>query len=201
MGSLAAGGAAAMGTGAFTSVQADRDISVEVAGDASAYLQMYAPDSSLENGEYATGPNESGSTNNQLTINFDGNATTHSGSGINADAISRFDEVFKVRNEGTQEVDLHIGDEGLSQEAQDRIRFYTTETGGRKTLEDGEEDSAAAGEQKIGVPLGAGNEKTVGVEIDTRDVPNSGSGGGTWNAVEDPSNFSVSGEVVIYTQA
>ncbi|QKY20402.1 DUF1102 domain-containing protein [Halolamina sp. CBA1230] len=196
LGSLAAGGAAAMGTGAFSGVQADRDISVEVAGDASAYLQMKAPDT-LENGEYADGPGETG---NQLSLTFDSSATSHSGSGVNADAISRFDEVFMIINEGTQEVNLHIDDEELSQEAQDRIRFYTTETGGRKTLEDGEEDSAAEGEKKIGVPVGAGQNKTVGVEIDTREVTNSG-GGSDWPAIDDPSDWSVSGEVTIYTEA
>jgi len=197
LGSLAAGGAAATGTGAFSSVQANRDIDVEVAGDASAYLQLKAPDNNLENGAYANGPNESG---NQLTLTFDSSATSNSGSGINADAISRFDEVFKVINEGTQEVNLHIGDEGLSQEAQDRIVFYTTEQGGRQKLEDGEPDTGGNGTQKIGVPVGAGQNKTVGVAIDTREVEKSETSG-TWSAIDDPSNWSLSGSVVIYTEA
>jgi hypothetical protein len=40
IGSLAVGSGAALGSGAFTSVEADRDVSIETAGDDSAYLTL-----------------------------------------------------------------------------------------------------------------------------------------------------------------
>lgn len=105
LGTLTAGGALATGTGAFSSIQADRDIRVNVAGDASAYLGI-AP-SSGPNGAYADvseGP---------LTLDFTGSnnnigGSLSGGTGVNPDAITSFESVFEIRNNGTQEVDVTV---------------------------------------------------------------------------------------------
>jgi len=98
IGVAAAGGA--VGTGAFTSVTADRDVSVDVAGDADAFLSLSALDNP-GNGEYA-GADDDGSFFIDLT------STDAGGSGLNLDGVTAIDEVFQVRNQGTQSIDLTL---------------------------------------------------------------------------------------------
>lgn len=101
LGSFAAAGAAAIGTGAFTSVQADRTVSVEVADDSDAFLQLVPADG--PNGEYAT---TDGGT---LAIDLSGsNPTDAGGSGVNARAITSAERVFAIENQGTQAVDVTL---------------------------------------------------------------------------------------------
>ena len=96
MGAVAAGGAAALGTGAFTSVQADRSLSVNVAGDSDAFLRLMPSDG--PNGRYAE------ITNNTLELNFDDEAQGVGGSGLNDQARTIIRNVFEIRNSGTQSV-------------------------------------------------------------------------------------------------
>ncbi len=77
MGSLAAGSAAAMGTGAFTSASITRTADMSVATDSNAFIQLGVG-----------GANGAGQrikkTNGELQIDFDGNGAD--GSGVNDDA-------------------------------------------------------------------------------------------------------------------
>jgi hypothetical protein len=94
MGSLAAGGATAMGTGAFTSVSADRAVSVSVADDTDAFVSMepfFGP-----NVEYAT------ADGGAIALEFTG--IDAGGEGLGADSTYEFDDVFRVENQGTQPV-------------------------------------------------------------------------------------------------
>lgn len=95
MGSLAAGGAAAMGTGAFSSVDADRDMTVQVEGDQSAYLQLTSQSEYASQGDDGT-----------LDISFDNN--DHGGEGLNNNADTAFTDVFRIENKGTNEVKVWI---------------------------------------------------------------------------------------------
>jgi hypothetical protein len=100
MGALGGGGAVVTGTGAFTSAQADRDIAVEVAADASAFLALEA-----------TGPNAPYTDTTDGTLGIDltsSNATGAGGQGVNTNAITVFEDMFEVRNQGTQEIDVEI---------------------------------------------------------------------------------------------
>jgi hypothetical protein len=100
MGTIGAGGAVVTGTGAFTSVEADRDVAVEVADDANAFLALEA-----------IGPNApyTDTSNGQLGIDLtSSNATVAGGQGVNTDAVTVFKELFEVRNQGTQEVEVEI---------------------------------------------------------------------------------------------
>lgn len=96
IGSLSAGTAVVNGTGAFTSVEAERDVSVEVASDANAYLALSA-----------TGPNAPYTTveDGQLGIDLtaDNTSDISGGQGVNAEAITVFEDLFEIRNQGTQE--------------------------------------------------------------------------------------------------
>ena len=105
LGALATGSAAAMGTGAFSSVRAERAISVETAGDVNAYLGLDASES-----VYAE---QTGST---LELQFDGSNSGQDGnglnanadSGLNANADSVFQNVFSIKNNGQNTVRVQV---------------------------------------------------------------------------------------------
>lgn len=119
LGSLATGSAAAIGTGAFTSITADRDAGMAIVGDAnSPFLELSAPNT-LENGEYAQDSNEYGG--DQLRITMDARSDVQ-GTGLNPDAEHWFDNVFAVRNLGSQSVMVEIDDGNLDNSG--RIKFY-----------------------------------------------------------------------------
>jgi len=107
MGSLTAAGAAGLGTGAFTSVEADRDVEIATTGDASAFLQIEAED----------GPNadEYVVTEDDDTIALDftnTNETPNSGGdGLNEDAYTIIDNLLKFTNQGTQEIMVGVVDD------------------------------------------------------------------------------------------
>lgn len=100
LGMISGGAAIASGTGAFTSAEADRDVAVEVASDANAFLALRA-----------IGPNAPymSTSNGQLGIDLtSGNATGAGGQGVNTSAVTVFEDMFEVRNQGTQDVDVEI---------------------------------------------------------------------------------------------
>lgn len=91
LGSLAAGGAAAVGSGAFATTTMDRGLDVQVAGDANAYLGLESTSA------YAS------QNGNQLTLQFDG-SNNQRGNGLNEDSDTQFRNVFKVTNNGTNAI-------------------------------------------------------------------------------------------------
>lgn len=110
-GSLAAGSAAAVGTGAFTSVAADRTLSINVAGDASAFLSISKARATNGNvypnaQEYVEGDPQSGTVSLDFTQADDSEVS--SASGINEDAKSIFDNLLDITNNGTQDVVLSV---------------------------------------------------------------------------------------------
>jgi hypothetical protein len=105
MGSIAAGGAATVGTGAFTSVEANRTVNVNVADDTNAYVGLRA--TSDPNGQFA-----SGSSSDEITIDFDSSGNT--GSGVNPNAETVFEEVFQIENQGTQNVEVDLSSSGIT---------------------------------------------------------------------------------------
>jgi hypothetical protein len=103
LGSLAAAGAAAMGTGAFSSIRAERTINVDIAGDVQAYLGLDASTS-----EYAE------QTGNTLELQFDGSNSGQNGEGLNARADTTFGNVFRIENQGTNTIRVQLGDDDAS---------------------------------------------------------------------------------------
>ena len=91
MGSLAAGGAAATGTGALSVVSVDRDIVASVTGDESAYLAM-VPDS-----QYAS------INGGKLSLSFDK---------LNRNANTSFRNVFYFQNNGENDLRVQLTDGG-----------------------------------------------------------------------------------------
>ncbi|MFC4408605.1 DUF1102 domain-containing protein [Haloarchaeobius iranensis] len=151
VGSLAAGGAAALGTGAFTSVSATRNIDVEVADDASAYLRLEGTGGA--NSEYVTDDGNGGT----LAINLDSNnATGAGGDGVNPDAVTQIDDLFVIENQGTQEVDVSLSKSG---DNSGLVKFYTDSNA--------YDDGTSIGSGNNPVTLSTGSSVTVSIEIDT----------------------------------
>ncbi|WP_218124045.1 DUF1102 domain-containing protein [Haloplanus vescus] len=149
MGSLAAGAAAATGTGAFTSVTATRNVDVEVAGDASAYLRLEGTGG--DNSHYVTSDGN-GST---LSIDLDSsNSTDKGGTGVNPDAVTQLDDVFTIENQGTQEVNVGLSKTGGT--APSLVKFYP----------EGESYDGSP-LSSTDVTLGTGASTKVSIEIDT----------------------------------
>lgn len=111
VGSLAAGSAVAIGTGAFSNGQVDRGITVDVAGDANAFLGLHPLKA-----QYAQVGNDG-----MLSLDFtDSNVVGDSG--VNDEGVFWFDAVFRIRNNGTENVQVMIDDDTLDHS--DRVIFY-----------------------------------------------------------------------------
>jgi hypothetical protein len=103
VGSLAAGGAAATGTGAFTSVSANRGVSVSVADDSDALLAFETTNAG-SNSQYVK------SDDGTLSIDIsDSNANIDGGGkGINQNATTIIRNMFDIRNKGSQPVFAYV---------------------------------------------------------------------------------------------
>jgi hypothetical protein len=158
LGALASGSAAAIGTGAFTSVEADRTVNVAVADDASAYLSLDDIDSS-PNSEYVDTSSE------EIVLNL--NSTNSGGSGFNANAETRIDDLIQVANQGTQTINVWVTLDAESSDTfdNDTLYFYpgdATDT----ALNDGE--GGSDGDDVLA--LTSGESASLGVLVDLGDV-------------------------------
>ncbi|WP_299331778.1 hypothetical protein [Haloplanus sp.] len=88
------------GTGAFTSVTADRDVSVAVADDTDAFLRIEQVPGSPNSQQHVT------QTDGELAIDVSGSG--NGGSGVNIDGVTVFRDLFQVGNQGTQAVDVQV---------------------------------------------------------------------------------------------
>ena len=105
LGGLAAGGGALVGTGAFDTVEAERTVTVETAGDADAFLGITPfPDS--ENADYVTAPEDG-----TVEIDITDEGTDAPGAGVNENAITAIDRLLEVTNNGTQSVAVGFNDQ------------------------------------------------------------------------------------------
>jgi hypothetical protein len=168
-GALAAGSAAAVGSGAFTSVQADRSVSVNVAGDDSALLAL-EPCESSPNGDYAS-------------IGEDGQFTLDIPN-LNGNAFTRIDDVFKITNQGTQPVVVYIqelgvntvaADIGVKEDEIDDSDLPTESDGPSGSGIDGPDvydvsDPGGPGYNTLGIKIKEGESVKLGVYVDTSDT-------------------------------
>ncbi|AEH38163.1 DUF1102 domain-containing protein [Halopiger xanaduensis] len=152
VGSLAAGSAAAIGTGAFDSVEAERTVTAELADDADAYLALESSSSHSE-----VDPN------GRLKI-FDINGITNDGGGhgVGGNSEYHFDGVFEVTNQGTDTVHFYVGGLGTFVNGNDELaNVYVYEDGARDTPLDG--DAGA-------LQIDSGTTESIGVYVETGDV-------------------------------
>lgn len=231
LGALASGSAAAMGTGAFTSVEADRGINVDTASDANAFLGLQQVSGSPNSTEYT---DTEGDT---LTIFTPDDVQ---GSGFNLDATTRIDELFKIRNQSSQTqyvwLDLINSENAPEDEwgnaAGDRaVGFYVEDESGLQSISFGsapedpnnEDKSLPEGEKgpvdsqplasvntapdiadsRGAVEIGTGSAVTVGLIVDpTRAEFIDEDGDGSAEAADDISSVSdLVSEAVVKAQA
>ena len=110
------GASTAVGSGAFTSVSADRDVQVSVVDDASAYLRL-VPVPGSDNATYV---NIDGGT---LSINISDSTGDVLGDGVNPNATTVFDNLFRIENQGTQTIYVWILESG-GRNGSKRHAFY-----------------------------------------------------------------------------
>ena len=157
-----------MGSGAFSSVEADRSVSVSVENDADAFLALQ-PSDNVNADEYVE------ETDGTLEIGIDDSG--NGGSGVNFNAKTTFDGLFKMTNQGTQTVQPNMAVDVVEYEGdldsgdiEDSIVFYAkdvTLTGiGPTNREDLTGENADPGRGGVTFNLGAGDEVEIGLEID-----------------------------------
>lgn len=119
IGSLAAAGAAGMGTGAFTSVRADRGLTVNTRYNSDALLGLQKMDSPNGNA-YVESPGASGSNGIAIDLgDSDGDAVGENGAyGVNGNAYTVIRDLLKITNQGSQTVYVHFTN------APDKVRFF-----------------------------------------------------------------------------
>jgi hypothetical protein len=159
IGALGAGGAAAFGTEAFTSIEAERSVDVSVAGDSSAYLAFQALDSSNANDYVSTEGDDT------IAIDLDGDGGA-GGSGVNQDAITQVEDLFKIVNQGTQPTSVYFEDDS------DAVTFRVTRS--TNTSTNGSNGQSLEGANNS-VELDVGEQVVVGLTIDTLNNDVSGS--------------------------
>jgi len=175
VGSLAAGGAAALGTGAFGSADAGRQASVEVVGDSSAYLRMHE------------GPNntEVVTTRSDDELYFDlGADSGYGGSGINQNGGIEWTDVVTVENAGAQAVWFGVDLEEVKDlSGIEDANMYAHDDAGSPEY-DGQffdpngdypaKVSTPAGNQNTLIDLGPGNSVELSLHIETNGNTNDG---------------------------
>ena len=139
LGGLVAGGGALIGTGAFDTVEAERTVSVETAGDAAALLAITAgPD---YDDEIITDDDD------VFVLDIGGAATDQDGEGVNRRARTEFSGLVELTNQGTQDVGT-----------------ITVDVTG-----DGSEILEIQEDFDSDTPLSPGDATTFGISIDLRD--------------------------------
>jgi hypothetical protein len=155
LGATVAGGTA-LGTGAFTTAQADRSVSVSVANEDQAYLSL-----SPTQGENATFVTQDSSANNEIAIDInDATGTQDDGDGVGLDSTYEFDNVFQIENQGTQEITVSIGELSDSD-------FDPDATG--LTLQFYPGTSSGSPLHNSPITLGTGASQTIGLKIETEE--------------------------------
>ncbi|WP_336326225.1 hypothetical protein [Halovenus sp. HT40] len=105
VGAFASAGGFALGTGAFTSVSAERKVSIAVARDSQAFLQMLPIDDEGLSGEN-TGRSFANGHEVEFEIPGDENGENSNAAGLGLDSIYEFHDLLEVANQGTQPVTL-----------------------------------------------------------------------------------------------
>ena len=154
------GGSAVLATGAFTSVEANRDITVNVADDTDALLGL-DPDS-LDNSAYAT---ESDGVVG-IDVSQDGDRD-FDGEGVSPFALTTIEEVIEVTNQGTQDVAVFVesNDPSLGELDGDFELFATDPDDGTDNRANLREGTDIDDLQVIG----PGDSFALGFEVDARD--------------------------------
>lgn len=111
VGGLSAAGSVALGTGAFTSVEAERSVSIAVADDDRAFLRM---EPLVKDGvdDEPTGRSRTYGETISFSLPGTGEGESQSAEGVGLDSVYEFHDLLRVSNRGTQPVQLHSSYDG-----------------------------------------------------------------------------------------
>ena len=102
LGSLAAGGAAAIGSGAYTSAEVTRGADISIEDDSDAFIGL---EPGAENGEY-TDLDAGKQPTDTLRLALNGNAPD--GDGLNWGSEYRFDDLFRIVNNTPEQKEVYV---------------------------------------------------------------------------------------------
>jgi hypothetical protein len=105
-GLLAGSGSLALGTGAFTSVSAERNVSIAVADDYRAFLRMEPIGDEGLDGE-STGRSFVNGRKVAFEIPGDDDGENPNAEGIGLDSVYEFHDLLEIVNQGTQPIEVY----------------------------------------------------------------------------------------------
>lgn len=154
LGAAVSGGAAMIGTGAFSSTQADRSVSVEIASDnPGAYLGLDETDGLPNSGAAFVSGGE-------VQINLNGTLTNRrpgSGDGLSTRATTELDGVFKVINQAPNGQTLFVNIDSLDFNNKNvELKFYPGENSDLNLDSDSGRDLEVA----------VGDSEPIGVQVE-----------------------------------
>ena len=163
VGGTAIGGSALLGSGAFTRVESQRNVTIAVAADPDAYLGMSVIEDSLNSTNYVD-------LDDNGHLEIDVGDSGNDGEGVNSNSFTYFDDLFRLCNQGKADANISYalpegGFEDGSWEAPDPeydeqiLTFYYVEDGERVMVEEGQE-----------VPLEVGECENIGLRTVTKGV-------------------------------
>ena len=187
MGALATGTAAAVSSGAFTSVDAERDLEIDVVQDNDALLAMGPtehPNSAYLVEDGTGDPVDDGYTGGTIAVGLDDVA----GEGVNNEAITYILDIFYLRNQGTQDVWVDVNgispngnlDSGGNTRMMYRLKGDADTNAGSQYAhpEYGSGVYHFGNSENRNPVLSPGDEIWVGIRLDTRAVTGSITGDG-----------------------
>ena len=150
---ITVGASTLIGSGAFTSVEADREITVEVADDPDAFLGLDAcgVPSETPNDKYVS------IEDSLLTITLSSKSPTAAGGeGVNADARTAANNVFQVENRGTNSIEFFFQfDAATTEDGEPAVQIYN----------DGNPDWVI--DENSTTNIRPGDAQCVGIEVNT----------------------------------
>lgn len=154
-GTLSIGSATLIGSGAFSSVDANRDFDVDIAGDSEAYLRLDPDAPNYDNSGYAV------DVDGSIGINITDEGDRFDGEGVSPFANTLIEEIFPIENQGTQEVQVSIRTSELKEDSSLQL-FATPDPSSDKEF-DRTNLLKSSGNLPV---LAPGEAVAVGVEID-----------------------------------
>ncbi|WP_169051894.1 LamG-like jellyroll fold domain-containing protein [Halorhabdus amylolytica] len=165
LGAATAGGSAMLGSGAFTSVEAERSVTIDVVGDADAFLRL-APCEDSPNGAYVTG-----AADGAMAVDLSESNEAVSGKGVNQESFYVFHDVFEIGNQGTQPVcvDFEVDVPAIPGPVPDRYDFVQGDPAVVFYRGDNPDERITVGELDPGrdgaISLRPGDSQCVGFEV------------------------------------
>ncbi len=168
VGGSSIGASALIGSGAFSRIESQRRVKIEVAEDPHAYLGLDGcPDS--PNSSY-TNIDESGHLEVEMSPENE-NADNDLGEGVNSDSRTWFDNVFQICNQGKTEICVWIGDDDDWPRVDDDAfdEDYSDYDGDRRVdfyLGDNDDRSIVGAENAY--PIAVGECVCIGIKTNTK---------------------------------